>query len=218
MWFFKVNTNYSYLCHCITDIVLKKEIITRIKTALSGTSAKVTVIQEDVNNQTVMDLDNTSERNKDQEMIVPEFQRDKPVNSDEKGPFNIGEKSQKGNVEKSPEADVATTSTTSAGTLVRKTNKTSTVLDKVITDRVTQALDNFLDELHKHEASDDVCAECRFWDFAGQKDYYATHQVFLSPHVLYILVSDLSKDIKPVSTGITSYNTIAGKVLTYKEI
>ncbi|XP_052063917.1 probable serine/threonine-protein kinase roco4 [Mytilus californianus] len=37
--------------------------------------------------------------------------------------------------------------------------------------------------------------ECGFWDFAGQKDYYATHQTFLNPHAIYLLVTNISEDI-----------------------
>ena len=34
------------------------------------------------------------------------------------------------------------------------------------------------------------------WDFAGQHLYYASYPVFLSPRALYMLVYDLSKDLK----------------------
>ncbi|XP_052073394.1 leucine-rich repeat serine/threonine-protein kinase 2-like isoform X1 [Mytilus californianus] len=36
--------------------------------------------------------------------------------------------------------------------------------------------------------------ECGLWNFAGHTDYYAIHQNFLTPHVIYLLVSDISKD------------------------
>ncbi|VDI37255.1 Hypothetical predicted protein [Mytilus galloprovincialis] len=36
------------------------------------------------------------------------------------------------------------------------------------------------------------CAECDFWDFAGQKDFYATHQTFLTMNAIYLLTIDLS--------------------------
>lgn len=38
-------------------------------------------------------------------------------------------------------------------------------------------------------------ADCGFWDFAGQKDFYATHQTFLSTNAIYLLVADISKDL-----------------------
>ncbi|CAG2246264.1 unnamed protein product [Mytilus edulis] len=39
-------------------------------------------------------------------------------------------------------------------------------------------------------------AVCGFWDFAGQKEFYATHQTFLSANAVYLLVIDLSEDFK----------------------
>ena len=33
----------------------------------------------------------------------------------------------------------------------------------------------------------------RVWDFAGQEEYYATHQCFLSERALYLLVWDLTE-------------------------
>ncbi|CAG2235186.1 TTN [Mytilus edulis] len=39
-------------------------------------------------------------------------------------------------------------------------------------------------------------ADCGFWDFAGQKEFYATHQTFLSTHSVYLLVVDISRDFK----------------------
>lgn len=35
-----------------------------------------------------------------------------------------------------------------------------------------------------------------FWDFAGQTTYYTTHQAFMSPAAVYVLVVDLSMDLK----------------------
>ncbi|VDI72010.1 Hypothetical predicted protein [Mytilus galloprovincialis] len=37
-------------------------------------------------------------------------------------------------------------------------------------------------------------ADCGFWDFAGQKEFYATHQTFLSTNAIYLLVVDISKE------------------------
>ncbi|XP_076084515.1 uncharacterized protein LOC143055269 [Mytilus galloprovincialis] len=40
------------------------------------------------------------------------------------------------------------------------------------------------------EEQNDMLAFCLLWDFAGQKDFYATHQVFLSKCAVYLLVTD----------------------------
>ncbi|VDI65638.1 Hypothetical predicted protein [Mytilus galloprovincialis] len=42
----------------------------------------------------------------------------------------------------------------------------------------------------------DEFADCGFWDFAGQKEFYATHQTFLSANAVYLLVVDISEEFK----------------------
>lgn len=38
------------------------------------------------------------------------------------------------------------------------------------------------------------------FDFAGQSAYYACHHIFLSPRAFYILVVDMSEDLKSLAT------------------
>ncbi|CAC5373137.1 unnamed protein product [Mytilus coruscus] len=38
-------------------------------------------------------------------------------------------------------------------------------------------------------------ATCELWDFAGQKDFYATHQAFLTSSAVYLVVADMNDDI-----------------------
>ncbi|CAC5390652.1 unnamed protein product [Mytilus coruscus] len=45
-----------------------------------------------------------------------------------------------------------------------------------------------------NEYPNDQYADCGFWDFAGQKEFYATHQTFLSRNAIYLLVVDVSED------------------------
>jgi GTPase SAR1 family protein len=33
----------------------------------------------------------------------------------------------------------------------------------------------------------EVFADCAIWDFAGQKEFYATHQTFLTNSAIYLL-------------------------------
>jgi hypothetical protein len=47
----------------------------------------------------------------------------------------------------------------------------------------------------KVELPKDLLADCSIWDFAGQKEFYATHQTFLTNSAIYLLTVDLSKDL-----------------------
>lgn len=42
----------------------------------------------------------------------------------------------------------------------------------------------------------EVIAEISFWDFGGQIVFYSTHQTFLTPRAVYIVVIDISKALK----------------------
>ncbi|XP_063418386.1 uncharacterized protein LOC134701177 [Mytilus trossulus] len=42
-------------------------------------------------------------------------------------------------------------------------------------------------------------ALCELWDFAGQKEFYATHQAFLTSCAVYIVVADMKDDISKQS-------------------
>lgn len=57
--------------------------------------------------------------------------------------------------------------------------------------------------------------ECGLWDFAGQKDYYATHQTFLNPHAIYLLVTNISEDISATEDD-KNFDSIEGKMLITK--
>jgi GTPase SAR1 family protein len=48
---------------------------------------------------------------------------------------------------------------------------------------------------HESNNKDERLGFISMWDFAGQYIFYATHQVFLSPRAVYILVLDLSKGL-----------------------
>ena len=54
-------------------------------------------------------------------------------------------------------------------------------------------------------------ADCTVWDFAGQKEFYATHQTFLTNSAIYLLTADLSKELS--SQRLTKmYDVDFGKV------
>ncbi|VDI69242.1 Hypothetical predicted protein [Mytilus galloprovincialis] len=50
----------------------------------------------------------------------------------------------------------------------------------------------------KDKMTSEGLVECGIWDFAGQKDYYATHQTFFTPHAIYLLVADITEDIEDI--------------------
>ncbi|CAG2251337.1 unnamed protein product [Mytilus edulis] len=50
----------------------------------------------------------------------------------------------------------------------------------------------------KDQMTSEGLVECGIWDFAGQKDYYATHQTFFTPHAIYLLVADITEDIEDI--------------------
>ncbi|CAG2209598.1 unnamed protein product [Mytilus edulis] len=67
-------------------------------------------------------------------------------------------------------------------------NETGQENDKNLVQMVSSVMESCLhlnsDELH------DKLALCTLWDFAGQIDFYATHQVFLSKCAVFLLVTD----------------------------
>ncbi|XP_071123448.1 probable serine/threonine-protein kinase pats1 [Mytilus edulis] len=74
-------------------------------------------------------------------------------------------------------------------------------------DQKTEMMNQKLDEIMSRaktctvkgkKVSDDL-VECGIWDFAGQRDYYATHQTFFTPHAIYLLVADIEDNIKPLT-------------------
>ncbi|VDI71250.1 Hypothetical predicted protein, partial [Mytilus galloprovincialis] len=48
-------------------------------------------------------------------------------------------------------------------------------------------------------------ATCGFWDFAGQKEFYATHQTFLSSNAVYLVVANIADDITDKFANIGGY-------------
>ncbi|CAG2245250.1 unnamed protein product [Mytilus edulis] len=46
-----------------------------------------------------------------------------------------------------------------------------------------------------------IYALCELWDFAGQKEFYATHQAFLTSSAVYLVVADMKDDISKQGLG-----------------
>ncbi|XP_063405712.1 uncharacterized protein LOC134689676 [Mytilus trossulus] len=57
-------------------------------------------------------------------------------------------------------------------------------------------------------------ALCSLWDFAGQKEFYATHQAFLTSGAVYLVVADIDDDISKqyVTQHFADYREVGGYV------
>ncbi|XP_063405793.1 probable serine/threonine-protein kinase roco6 [Mytilus trossulus] len=69
-----------------------------------------------------------------------------------------------------------------------KQNESDPINDENINEMTSTIMKSCLQFREKEQ--DDMLAFCWLWDFAGQKDFYATHQVFLSKHAVFLLVTD----------------------------
>ncbi|XP_076084533.1 uncharacterized protein LOC143055284 [Mytilus galloprovincialis] len=72
-----------------------------------------------------------------------------------------------------------------------KENESDLVNDESINEMTSTIMKSYLQ--YKEKEQDDMLGFCWLWDFAGQKDFYATHQVFLSKHAVFLLVTDSLK-------------------------
>ena len=68
----------------------------------------------------------------------------------------------------------------------------NTVSVEKIPEEIETLIKNLRDEIGKMESEDDIYSV--LWDFAGESVYYETHQLFLTPKAIYLLVYDLSRD------------------------
>ena len=56
----------------------------------------------------------------------------------------------------------------------------------------------YLSKLLEETTETEDYAYCDFWDFAGQRDFYATHQTFLTVNAIYLITTDLSNFKIPI--------------------
>ncbi|XP_076084467.1 uncharacterized protein LOC143055217 [Mytilus galloprovincialis] len=66
-------------------------------------------------------------------------------------------------------------------------NKSDPVNDEKLKELTSKIMTSCLQNKDEDQVG---MAFCWLWDFAGQKDFYATHQVFLSKFAVYLLVTD----------------------------
>ncbi|XP_060595065.1 uncharacterized protein LOC132749353 isoform X2 [Ruditapes philippinarum] len=63
---------------------------------------------------------------------------------------------------------------------------------------IVKDLQDTLHEGRKMSTGDLKTADVSIWDFAGQTEFYDTHQVFLSKRAIYLLVTDMSKQVNDI--------------------
>lgn len=73
-----------------------------------------------------------------------------------------------------------------------KSNEIENERDIQSEEKIVQMTNSIMQSCVRPNANDshDMSAFCALWDFAGQKDFYATHQVFLSKCAVFLLVTD----------------------------
>ncbi|XP_052073785.1 uncharacterized protein LOC127711717 isoform X1 [Mytilus californianus] len=54
---------------------------------------------------------------------------------------------------------------------------------------------DLLESVASCKLSENEYADCGLWDFAGQKEFYATHQAFITSNSIFLLVADISQDV-----------------------
>lgn len=84
-----------------------------------------------------------------------------------------------------------------------------------ITEAMTKKMDDIILYVKKKKDSmtNQGLIECGIWDFAGQKENYATHQTFFTPHAIYLLVVDIEDEIKPIHCDKFNFDSSGGKIL-----
>ncbi|VDI55497.1 Hypothetical predicted protein [Mytilus galloprovincialis] len=82
-----------------------------------------------------------------------------------------------------------------------------------ITDALRAKMEDIVVEAAYEKGKSDDLIQCGIWDFAGQKDYYATHQTFFTPYAIYLLVADINDEIKAtIEDGNINFDTMGGNI------
>ncbi|XP_060554331.1 probable serine/threonine-protein kinase roco4, partial [Ruditapes philippinarum] len=63
---------------------------------------------------------------------------------------------------------------------------------------IVKDLQDTLHESMQMPTQDSKTADVSIWDFAGQTEFYDTHQVFLTKKAVYLLVTDISKQVNDI--------------------
>lgn len=75
-------------------------------------------------------------------------------------------------------------------------------IDKEANENENTAISTLMDAVKEMSNENHIRPHITFLDFAGQKMYYAFHQIYLSPRTFYILVVDMTKGFEEKVEGI----------------
>lgn len=82
-------------------------------------------------------------------------------------------------------------------------------ITEILIEKMNEILSDAKNEQDKMTSESSV--GCGIWDFAGQKDYYATHQTFFTQHAIYLLVADIEEGIED-SKHDNHFDSIGSKI------
>lgn len=72
-------------------------------------------------------------------------------------------------------------------------------------------MSNILSNSSKEDSkSESQYAPCGLWDFAGQREFYATHQAFLTNSCIYILVASMKEEVEKKNVSFTEFGNLGG--------
>ncbi|XP_076108934.1 uncharacterized protein LOC143076921 [Mytilus galloprovincialis] len=127
-----------------------------------------------------VDSDNDSINSEESQTSIPSIHQFMPENIDYNETVDINlKREQPNNIKFQNEYDI---------NINNKANESNPVSNADINQLTSTIMKSYIQRSGKEP--DDTMAFCWLWDFAGQKDFYATHQVFLSNCAVFLLVTD----------------------------
>lgn len=222
VWALLCCQNMKFANHCIVDETeiekLGKRILHAVERNQTGNQQKYD--EQGLAEHNLSRTDDTKTLNYFEDQIklaeVDEY-RDNPLNrlTDDADTLDTSEKVRRNNngpVKISLTNFTGTSNNNPDDKQVHAANALNSNADKPITntytnydsDQITEAIVNKMEDItlyvknKKETMTDEGLIECGIWDFAGQKEYYPTHQTFLTPHAIYLLVADITDDLTPI--------------------
>ncbi|XP_063418388.1 probable serine/threonine-protein kinase roco6 [Mytilus trossulus] len=166
-----------------------KDITTNTKVRLENSNdtneSSSLFMSEDSTNKAIVNLDNKEVTNGSSSLVMPEdFTIDDKVNLDNKEVTN----------ESSSLVMPEDFTTDDKVNLDNKQNESSLLV-------MPEDLMSHVFSKSTVNAPLNLYALCELWDFAGQKEFYATHQAFLTSSAVYLVVADMKDDISKQGLG-----------------